>query len=266
LEDAVKHIAPIALLVTAAACGGSSGPAAAPTPPPSAPTISTSNDIVFIGQTVTFSANGTTPVSWGSDERHIISVDEPSGRVTGVGNGTAVLWAKNAGGKTTRTLRGAPSYNGSWQGSYAITGCQSTGGFALGGFCGSFFSGQILTMQWSLAQPRLDVTGVFTLGSLGPGALGTSSIDNNGDLPMTGEIRTGTTTIFLDNARLSSPTPGTMTGRFDQVWGDSTLSGTGRLICEIRNITRSSGAPALSTAPSVAPRSFKDAISAVLGR
>src|SRR3954462_15585040 len=84
------------------ACGGSKAPAA---PSVAAPTISTPNTTIYIGQTVQFTATGGGTITWGGDAPGVARVDAPTGRVTGVGNGRETIWAENAGGRTTRALR-----------------------------------------------------------------------------------------------------------------------------------------------------------------
>ena len=219
--------------------GGSSSPAA---PTVSAPAINGTTDMVYIGQSVTFTAVGT-GVKWGGDAPSVATIDATTGIATGVGTGRVTIWAENAGGRTTRLLRVLPSYNGSWSGSYAITGCQSAGGWALAGYCGSFYAGQVLNMNFQIAQNRDQVTGAFAFGSL-VGTLNSGVVNEDGSLPLSGTIVEGNNTIQLQNLRATSPSAGTMKGQFDQVWGNSTFTGTGRLSCDIRNVTRTSGAPA----------------------
>jgi hypothetical protein len=209
-----------------------------------APTINGTTDLVYVGQRVTFTASGT-DVRWGGDAPSVATVDATTGAVSGVGTGRVTIWAENAGGRTTRLLRVLPSYNGSWAGSYAINDCQSSGDFYLGQFCGIFHKGQILNMRLEISQSRDQVSGAFSLGDL-QGTLAGGVVNENGSLPLSGTITSGDVVIQLQNARLTSPSPGTIKGEFDQVWASTALTGTGRLMCDIRDITRSSGAPAAS--------------------
>jgi hypothetical protein len=214
------------------------------TPPP--PTISTTTDMVYIGQRVTFSATGTGTITWGGDAPSVATVDASTGVVTGVTTGKVTIWAQNAGGRTTRLLSVIPSYNGKWTGSYSVNGCQSTGDFTAIDFCGMFFQGEILNMGFDLSQTRDQVTGSFSLGDLA-GTLSSSVVNGtDGSLPMAGSL-TGSEsiTVQLQNLRATSPSPGTMKGQFDQVWGYPGASGTGRLACDIRDLTRTSGAPTI---------------------
>jgi hypothetical protein len=236
-----KLVMAAGLAVAAVACGGGGSPAA-PAPTVTAPTLTTANTTVFIGQTVQFSATGGGTIRWGGDNSAVVSVDQTTGRVTGVGNGRVTIWAENEGGRTTRLLRGMPSYAGSWQGSYALTGCQATGTMALIDFCDNFFQGQVLNMNLLTTQTDDRVSGNFAFGG-NAGVLNTSTVAENGTLPLTGIITSEEVTIRLDNARLESATAGTITGRFDQTWAVAGASGFAILSCEIRNVTRTSGGP-----------------------
>lgn len=249
------------------ACGGEGGSATPAAPTPVAPVLNGSTDLVYVGQTVGFTATGT-GIKWGGDAPSVATVDQTTGVVTGVSTGRVTIWAENGGGRATRLLRVLPSYNGSWYGSYALKDCQSSGDFALGGFCGSFYSGQILNMGFTIAQNRDQVTGTFTLGTL-QGVLTAGVVNEDGSLPLTGGIEQGNTAVVLQNMRAESPSPGTMKGDFDQVWSSTSLSGTGRLICEIRDVTRTSGAPTLmflSQPETAAAPTLEDMVRAVLRR
>ena len=231
------------LSLFAAGCGGdSSNGGAGPTPEP-VPTINTTTDMVYIGQRVTFSATGT-GVTWGGDAPSVATVDATTGVVTGVATGKVTIWAQNSAGRTTRLLSVLPSYNGKWSGSYALIGCQSTGDFTAIDFCGMFFQGEVLNMGFDLTQSRDQVTGSFSLGDL-LGTLSASTVNGtDGSLPLTGSSTTADGLVIqMQNLRATSPSPGTMKGSFDQVWSLPGASGTGRLACDIRDVTRTSGAP-----------------------
>jgi hypothetical protein len=193
--------------------------------------------MIYIGQTVQFTASGVGTIRWGSDNPAVATVDPTTGRVTGVGNGRVTIWAENEGGRTIRALRGLPSYAGSWSGSYALTGCQSTGHFAESLFCQGFFQGQVLNVTFKLSQTEDRVTGTFALGG-NIGTLDGSTVAESGQLPITGTFTSTDTTIHLQNARLQSATAGTVTGGFDQVWSVPGSSGFGLLSCLIRDLTR----------------------------
>lgn len=254
------------LLISAGGCGGTSGGGStSPTTPTAvtAPTINGSTDMVFVGQVVTFSAVGS-GVTWGGDAPAVARIDSTTGVVTGIATGRVTIWAENAGGRITRLLRVLPSYNGNWSGTYELTGCQSSGGFAIAGFCGSFSLGQVLSINFSMTQTRDQVTGAFALGGI-VGTLTSGVVNEDGSLPLAGTAFEGTSTVRLQSLRATSPSAGTMNGTFDQEWSSTTLSGTGRLSCRIRSVTRTSGAPALFASPTAA-LSLEDAIRSVLKR
>ena len=230
------------LLLATAACGGddSNSPTA---PSVAGPVMNGTTDMVYIGQRITFTASGT-GLTWGGDNPAVATVDAATGAVTGIGTGRVTIWAQNADGRTTRLLRGLPSYNGSWSGSYSLTGCQSSGDWASNPFCVGFDEGQIMTIGFEITQSRDQVIGNVSLGTI-QGPLSSSVVNEDGSLPLTGVITIGDVTIQLQNLRATSPSAGTMKGQFDQVWSMSSESGTGRLACDIRDVTRTSGVPTM---------------------
>jgi hypothetical protein len=187
--------------------------------------------------------------------------------VTGVGNGRVTIWAENDGGRTTRLLRGLPSYAGNWNGSYAITGCQSSGDLSAVRFCSDFFSiGEVLNMGFNLSQTDDRVTGSFSLGDI-QGSLNSSTVAESGQLPISGTATSNTVTITIQNARLDSPSVGTIGGTFEQSWTVSGASGSGIISCAIRDVTRTSGGPTLTLQRLTnEPGTLEDVIRRVLRR
>jgi hypothetical protein len=245
-----------AMTIGLAGCGGSgNGSPTQPAPSVAIPTISTSNTMIYIGQALTFAATGGGTIRWGGDNPDIANVDQTSGRVTGVGTGRVTIWAENSAGRTTRLLRGLPSYAGNWQGTYAITGCQSTGDMARIAFCGNFFQGQVLSIQLQTSQTDDRVSGAFALGG-NTGTLNASTVAESGLLPLTGTHTSSTGTIRIENARFDSRTAGIISGSFDQTWTIVGASGFGILSCEVRSLTRTSGGPTFS----LVPPSTRDAV------
>lgn len=253
-------------LLLVPACGDDKSSGTNPVAPTvSAPKMNETTDMLFIGQTVTFTATGT-GVTWGGDAPTVATVDANTGAVTGVGNGRVTIWAQNAGGRTTRLLRVMPSYNGTWSGSYTVTGCQSSGDFTAVAFCSNVSIGQVLNMGFQITHNRDQVTGSFSLGDL-QGTLSSGVVNEDGSLPLNGTIVSDIITIQLQNLRATSPSAGTMKGQFDQVWGATGYTGTGRLSCDIRDVTRTSGAPVFFSRPSGIPvLTLEDAIRAVVQR
>ena len=257
----MRRLIAAAGLVCLAGCGGGGGGNTTPAPVVTAPTISTATTVVYIGQTVQFSASGT-GITWGGDAQSVATVDGPTGRVTGVATGRVTIWAENAGGRTTRALRVLPSFAGNWSGTYAITGCQSTGQIAQVGFCGNFFQGQVLNVQLQFTQTDDRVNGgAYALGGNGPGTFNPATVSEAGVLPISGEWDGPSGSIDIQNARLESASAGTLTGTFDQSWVLNSASGFGIISCVIRNVTRSSGGPTvLLTAPADDAPTFEQMI------
>jgi hypothetical protein len=248
-------------LVLAAACGGGGG-GGVTGPGSTAPTISTSNTVIFIGQSVTFSATGGGTIRWGGDNPAVATVDATTGRVTGVGNGRVTIWAENDGGRTTRLLRGLPSYAGAWQGTYDVLQCVETGDFSGTGFCQAFAAAvSALELRLILAQTDDRVTGSFVFGTAAPGTWNTSTVAEDGSLPATGVYVSGDLTVRIENTRLQSPSAGTMTGTFDQVWTVGGTTGSGLLKSELTSMSRTSGGPAFGlSAPSSGPMTLDEVI------
>jgi hypothetical protein len=246
-------------------CGG--GSSSTPTSPTAAaPTITTTADMVYVGQTITFAATGQS-VRWGGDNPGVATVDATTGSVSGVGIGRVTIWAENSAGRTTRLLRGLPSYQGSWLGSYAITGCQANGDFATIRFCTDYFTiGETLGIRLQMTQSRDQMTaGTFWLGDL-QGTLAAGTVNDDGTLPLTGRMTSDQISIGLENFRAGSPSPGTMNGHFDQVWSANGATGTGRLMCDIRDLTRTGGAPTLRPGLFEQPHSLDQAVRAARRR
>ena len=255
-------------LVGTAGCGGGSN--TAPAPVVTAPAINTSNTMIYLGQTVQFSATGGGTIRWGGDNSTVATVDQTTGRVTGVGIGRVTIWAENESGRTTRLLRGLPSFAGSWRGNYTIQDCQSNGAFAIIAFCSSNFrQGQSLSMTLNISQTDDRITsGAVALGSLA-GTLTTTTVGEDGQIRLAGSITPApgnSIRLSIENMRLESPTAGVVHGQYEQVWSDSSLSGTARVYARVETLTRESGGPAFGfTAPPPASLTLEDFVRMIKG-
>jgi hypothetical protein len=204
--------------------------------------------MVYIGQTVTFTASGSGTVTWGGDTPAVATIDGPTGKVTGVATGDETIWAQNSAGRTTRLIHALPSFGGTWSGTYVITGCQSSSDWTQIGFCNQLAVGSVLPIALSILQTQDQVSGGnFALGA-NVGNLNPATVTHAGELPITGLFAgvTGaiTTNINLGNALWDSTQAGTITGTFDQTWSQvAGLGGSGLLNCSIRALTRTGGGP-----------------------
>jgi hypothetical protein len=68
------------------ACGGEGGSSTPTAPSVTAPVISTTNTSIYVGQNVTFAATGGGTIRWGGDAPSVATIDQTTGRVTGVGS------------------------------------------------------------------------------------------------------------------------------------------------------------------------------------
>jgi hypothetical protein len=127
----------------AAASGCGSNPAQ-PTPAPtvSSVTLTGGTDVVRVRETVTFGvtarmSDGSSPVvqpQWSSDNVAVATVD-PTGRVTGVSNGTVTISATHQGSTASRGLRVVPDYQGLWEGLVQVKVCDQTPSFQPSTWC-----------------------------------------------------------------------------------------------------------------------------------
>lgn len=252
----MKRSIAVVVLVGLMACGGGSD---GPTGPSSvsAPTLSTANTSIFVGQTVQFAATGGGTIRWGGDNPQVATVDQTSGRITGVGNGRVTIWAENEGGRTTRLLRGLPSFAGTWQGSWVVEGCTANGVFAVLRTCDELPNGSNRPLGLLLTQneDRISSGGVLFGGLTGTTTATTVAEDGQARLTATLDPLPGNPIrVNVDNIVLRSSAPGSIEGTFEQVWGNTELSGTMRVFGRIGSLTRISGGPAL-----LAPRAPQDA-------
>lgn len=234
-------------LIFAFACGG--GGSSTPTAPSvTAPVISTPNTSVYVGQSVTFTATGGGTIRWGGDAPGVATVDQTTGRVTGVGSGNVTIWAENAGGRTTRLLRSMSSFAGNWQGNYVLQGCTQNGIFAALDSCKDQPGGKSLSMALVLTQTEDRVAG----GSIAFGGLtGTttpSSVGGDDQIRLTAAIDPlagNPIRLAVENMVLNSPSPGNIQGSLEQVYSTTLASGTMRVFTRVANLTRTSGGPSL---------------------
>ncbi len=264
-----RSIMAAALAGLVACSGGSDGPTG-PSPSVSAPTLSTTNTSIFIGQTVQFAATGGGTIRWGGDNPQVATVDQTSGRITGVGNGRVTIWAENEGGRTTRLLRGLPSFAGSWLGSWVVEGCTANGVFSIIRTCDELPTGSNRPLGLSLTQTedRISSGSILFGGLTGTTSATTVAEDGQARLAATLDPLPGNPIrVNIDNIILGSSAPGSIEGTFEQVWGNTELSGTMRVYGRIGSLTRTSGGPALlAPRPPQDARTLEDLIRLMFGR
>lgn len=240
----MRHVITVVALLAACACGDSKTVGGGVDPLP--PQITTSTTVIIVGQSVQFAASPS-DVQWGGDAPGVATIDS-SGRVTGIATGHVTIWAQNAGGRTTRLLRVVPAYAGSWQGTYSIQDCQATGDFVTAGFCETFSRGLILYNRYDLTQSDDRVSGTFTLGSV-IGNLDAAVIADDGTLPFTGSVDSGSTHVRLEQGRLDCNCATSVSGQFEQRWSDATMAGQARVTCRIDTLVLSNPAASIFQVP-----------------
>ena len=264
----MKRSITAAALVSLVACGGGSDGPTGPSPSVSAPTLTTANTSIYIGQTVQFAATGGGSMRWGGDNFNVATIDQSTGRVTGVGNGRVTIWAENEGGRTTRLLRGLPSFAGSWQGNWIVEGCTANGVFAILDTCAEFPNGESASLGLSLTQSddRIAAGGMVFGGATGSTTAAT--VGEDGQVRMTASLNPlpdNPIRINIENIVLHSPSAGSIQGSLEQVWGSTGFSGTMRIYARVANLTRTSGGPALQAQAPNAP-TLEDLIQLMLGK
>lgn len=234
-------------IVIAAACG-SSGSALSPqnvgtitgitltvNPPP------VGSSVAAVGKLSL--STGTTPAvttGFTSDTPSVATVTS-AGVVTGVSIGDVTISVDYQGFKASKKVRVLPSYTGIYFGSYTVDSCTETGDFIPVGNCAKVTAQPTLPLQFA-SQQSLDLTtlaGQFALGSAVGDATGAVAPD--GALTYGGAFVSGTFRIDVQNFAGSVPAIGQMSGHFEQLWTDSTLTGQVLIKCTIHDMTRTSG-------------------------
>lgn len=264
----------LAWAAAGAACGGSKSPSTPSTPTPvvQSITVTSPSSMLRIGTTETFTAtaamsNGASqPVAggqWGSDNPAVARAEAATGRVTGVGSGTATIYVDYQGQRGTKLIRVVPDFQGTWSGSYFIDACQQSGDFAAIRFCSDFPAGSVLPTNLVLTQTDDRVEGRLFLGTLAGDGRG--PIDAGGTLTLTGTVASSPLTI--DTVwLLRSETVGRATGRIDMVFRYAGALGDGRLQATIRDLNRTSGSTAVSLRAPAVPATIEEAIRAIQRR
>jgi hypothetical protein len=259
-------------VVAAGGCGGSDSPSA-PSPTVQSITVTSSSDLLHVGATETFTASATlsdgsthavTGGVWGGDAPFVASVEAGTGRVTGVGSGMVTIFVDAEGRRGTKLVRGLPNYQGTWSGSYYVTGCSQTGAFALADICRDTFSvNRVLPISMINTQSRDAVNGQFALGTIA--GSGTGPIQTNGELTFAGTARSGD--LSLDTAwSMQSAQAGRITGSGSFIVRFAGLSGEARVNVTVRDLNRTSNLQVDTATPGRPVRSLADLAAALEGR
>jgi hypothetical protein len=151
-------------------------------------------------------------------------------------------------------IRVLPNYQGTWSGSYTITGCTHTGDLARANFCSNFPNNRVFPTNLNLTQEQDRVQGRFFFGSLGGDASG--PVQTDGRVLLTGAVLDPAATIEVAWS-ISSTAPGRISGGLSQIWRGTGLSGDARINADIRDLNRSSVVAAASHAPRMQRGSFR---------
>ena len=191
--------------------------------------------------TATFSNGGTSPIATGfGTDTPSVATATSSGTITGVAVGDVTIFVDYLGMRASKRVHVLPGYGGVLVGTYKVTSCSQTEGFATADFCQPFNSLPSLSIAFSNAQSAdlTTLTGQFALGqSVGSG---TGTVASNGTLTYSGALVGGTERMDLRNFTGTSPAPGRMIGSFEQVWTNSTMTGQAVVTCTNVDVTRTS--------------------------
>jgi hypothetical protein len=244
-----RHIAaliPVVALVVVAAggCGGEcKGPTCNGVPP--IITLTPATDFLLVGETLqlsgTVSSGGTATGTWGSDNTNVATVDN-TGKVTAVSAGKATVFLDAQGARGTRLLTVYPSYRGSWNGYFTISGCTHSGDFSTVDFCAdSVGNGDTIVLQ--ITQNRTTLTGTIDLGGF-PGSF-SGSVREDGSMALDAVVTFSESgmTFFLTvrNWAVRSESAGLMAGDFSLVWTAPGVTGSAEWSCRLSGMSRTSG-------------------------
>jgi hypothetical protein len=209
--------------------------------------------------TATFSNGSTSAVASGftSDTPSVATVTA-SGAVTGVSIGDATISVDYQGMRASKKIHVLPSYSGTFAGTYTVSDCTETGGFVNSDPTQDFCTGVIglvggIAIQSTQSADLTLLTGLFQLGNVVGSGSGT--VSSSGTLSYAGGVVIPSSTTRLDflNWVASSPTPGHITGSFEVVFTDTTITGQGVLICSNLDMTRQASAASMPLSTLISP-------------
>ncbi|TAK16591.1 MAG: hypothetical protein EPO35_05020 [Acidobacteria bacterium] len=217
--------------------------------------------------TATFSNGGTTPIATGfGTDTPSVATSTSSGTITGVAIGDVTIFVDYLGMRASKRVHVLPAYGGVLVGTYKVTSCSQSEGFATADFCQPFNALPTLSIAFSNTQSAdlTTLTGQFALGqSVG---LGSGTVASNGTLTYSGALVGGTERMELRNFAGTSPAPGRMVGSFEQVWTNSATTGQAVVTCANMDVTRTSSALASFSGPLAARSGSIGSFAALLFR
>lgn len=178
---------------------------------------------------------------WSGDNPSVATVDAGTGNVTIVGSGQVHIIVNSQNIQGVKLIRGLPNYQGTWSGSYVITGCSHSGYFATNNYCGKYYPmGSTGTMDFNLTQNRDVVQGTAKLFSISTTTSG--SVQMGGILVLPCNYKYGDWSYDL-TWTLKSTTPNIITGSLEETDYAAGWSGDIRLKADIRSLSRTSSTP-----------------------
>jgi hypothetical protein len=246
----IRHraVCAIGTLAFAVGCGGGGGGGSSAVLPaaPSGTVVSiqvtSSGPAVFLGTPETFSAiatyssGGTQTIVGGvwSTDNGTIAIVDATGKFIPEGNGEVTVFIDFQGVRGSKKIRVLPNYAGLWIGSYTVTSCTQTDGFADGNLCSNFV-GQAPQFFFQFTQATDTLSGYTGLGRLPIGStIFTATIDLDGSVAFTTQFFIGTTEIDVAWS-LTCAVAGVINGTVSQTWQDSTVTGQMVVAGDIHN-------------------------------
>lgn len=220
----------------------------------STPTVGSSVQAVA---TATFSNGGTTPVAsgFGTDTPGVATVSSTGG-ITGVAIGDVTIFVDYQGMRASKRVRVLPGYGGTFGGTYVVSSCVATGDFVStnpdDNFCTGITNGLVLSfaMQSTQSADLTSLTGLFALSPTSIGS-GSGTVSSAGVLTYSGGLAFpgDTTRVDFRNFIATSPAPGRISGSFEMLWTDPTLTGSGVITCTNLDLVRQSAVLAPPASP-----------------
>lgn len=250
----IARLLVVGIAVVAAGCGNGGrggGMPAAPSPAAASLAISPATESLLIQGLEIFSVTATFPdgtsrpagATWSSDAPAVAQVDG-TGRVDGVGPGTATITAEAEGLRATRFMRVIPDYAGDWRGGIRITACVSEGAWSSMRYCDIYDAGSGIGIRLKLKQAHDEVEGGVSFGRTFGSVRG--RIRTSGALVLEGSYtetfpESVPMEIAVSNWETLSVDNRQMTGRLRTTFRVSGRTGFAQLDYEVRELRKDIG-------------------------